>query len=161
MEVLLEAAPSPCICTQRGYCPRNPDGACRCNHHEHTPKGPNDAQRAHAAERTHQGHRGAKKGRGPGAGASHTAGPHAAVAPAEASGREDVRGGSHEPQGPVMRSCDTGMPDGLRSAVVLKWVAAPAVELAAPRRFALTWPAPPVRRSQCAGSDVVVPPWRA
>jgi len=27
--------PTPCVCQERGFCPRNPDGSCECNHHNH------------------------------------------------------------------------------------------------------------------------------
>jgi hypothetical protein len=144
MQVILEAAPSPCVCAQRGYCPRNPDGACRCDHH---------AEGRLAHDHRASDHR---------ASGEHDAtGSPAADAPEKPSRGEAVHGGDHGPDRPAMRPCETGTPDGLRAAVVMKWIAAPAVAPAAPRRSGLEWPAPPVRGSQRVGADIVVPPWRA
>lgn len=52
LSLLQHAAPTPCVCMERGYCPRNPDGPCTCEH------GPDESETAgthHHSENTHEG----------------------------------------------------------------------------------------------------------
>jgi hypothetical protein len=38
VDLIMEMAPTVSVCTERGYCPRNPDGPCECEHHaSHAP----------------------------------------------------------------------------------------------------------------------------
>lgn len=41
LQTLLESAPQPCVCEERGVCSRTPDGPCPCDrHHSSDPQAP-------------------------------------------------------------------------------------------------------------------------
>ncbi|MFO8099150.1 MAG: hypothetical protein R6T83_05935 [Salinibacter sp.] len=122
-------APSTCVCAEKGYCPRNPDGDCACSQHGH-------------------GHHGSESH----ASAGHASSSHVST---DASSKSSAPDGSQL----VLRSCDTTGPDARAGLTATKWLLPRVEHVLTPpvvetERVATDG----VRASQREGHDIFRPP---
>jgi len=112
IEALVDA-PTPCIYTERGFCPLEAEGSCGCDHHNH---GEHDTRTASDP-----------------------------VVPAF--------------DGPVLKSCNTDVPDGVGPLSPVKWLAStvPSRDLFASLFDPVALP--PILISQRVVDDIFHPPW--